>query len=237
MTRHLFFDLDRTLWDFERNSETTLRQLYEELGLHKLHGSFELFHHTYKEMNAQLWKDYGNGKITKEKLRTERFKVTFEKLNIQRAELIEKLSNGYIEISPRKTHLFPKTLQTLNELQRDGYRMHIITNGFKEVQFIKLEEARLRPYFDLILCSEEVGHNKPSRFIFEHALHKTGALASESVMIGDDYEVDIVGARNCGMHGILFDPENNKGHLEDQFRIRHLEELPEKLTWVLRSRL
>jgi len=237
MAKHLFFDLDRTLWDFERNSETALKQLYKELGLNELHGSFELFHNTYKETNAALWKDYGNGKISKEHLRSERFKVTFEKLNIQKSELIEKLSDGYIEISPKQTHLFPKALETLNDLKRDGYLMHIITNGFKEVQFIKLEEARLRPYFDLILCSEEVGHNKPSRFIFEHALHVTGALASESVMIGDDYEVDIVGARNCGMHGILFDPENTKGHLETEFRIRHLEELPEKLTWILRSRL
>ena len=237
MAKHLFFDLDRTLWDFERNSETALRQLYEELGLNEIHGSFELFHDTYKDTNAQLWKKYGNGEITKEILRTERFKATFEKLNIDKSELIERISQGYIDLSPRQTHLFPKTIETLNELKRDGYLMHIITNGFKEVQFIKLEEARLRPYFDLILCSEEVGHNKPSRFIFELALKETGANASESVMIGDDYEVDIVGARNCGMLGILFDPENKKGQLENEFRIQHISELPEKLTWVLRSRL
>jgi putative hydrolase of the HAD superfamily len=237
MAKHLFFDLDRTLWDFERNSETALRQLYLELGLNELHGSFELFHQTYKETNATLWKDYGAGKVSKEFLRTERFKNTFEKLDIQRFDYIEKISQGYIEISPRQTHLFPKTLETLNELKREGYQMHIITNGFKEVQFIKLEEARLRPFFDLVLCSEEVGYNKPSRFIFEHALKVTGAVATESVMIGDDYEVDIVGARNCGMHGILFDPENNKVHLEEEFRICHLRELTEKLTWILRSRL
>jgi putative hydrolase of the HAD superfamily len=237
MAKHLFFDLDRTLWDFERNSEAALRILYKELGLHEIHGSFELFHHTYKETNAQLWRKYGNGEISKELLRTERFKATFEKLDIKRSELIENISQGYIELSPRQTNLFPKTIETLNELKREGYSMHIITNGFKEVQFIKLEEARLQPYFDLVLCSEEVGHNKPSRFIFEHALKETGANAMESIMIGDDYEVDIVGARNCGMHGILFDPENSKAHLENEFRIQHLHELPEKLTWALRSRL
>lgn len=235
MARHLFFDLDRTLWDFEKNSETALRTLYNELGLHLIHSSFDHFHLTYIETNAQLWRSYGAGDITKEHLRTERFRQTFEKLNIEKHHLIETISQGYIDLSPKQTNLFPKTLETLAELQKEGYQMHIITNGFKEVQHIKLEEAKLRPYFDLVLCSEEVGHNKPSKKIFEFALNQTGADASKSVMIGDDYEVDIVGARSSGMHGILFDPSNTKSHLENEFRIQHLNELPEKLTWVLRT--
>jgi putative hydrolase of the HAD superfamily len=147
------------------------------------------------------------------------------------------MSDGYIDLSPKQTGLFPKTIETLHELKREGYSMHIITNGFKEVQFIKLEEARLRPFFDLVLCSEDLGHHKPSRLIFEYGLKLAGATARKSVMIGDDYEVDIVGARNCGMHGVLFDPKNTKSHLEHEYRIGQLNELPEKLTWILRSQL
>lgn len=237
MSKNIFFDLDRTLWDFEKNSEIALQNIYSNLKLHVTNVSFKRFHHTYKATNSELWKQYGSGKITKNFLRSERFRLTFEKLKIERPELIEKISNDYIELSPKQTCLFPGTIETLDELKYEGYNMHIITNGFKEVQFIKLEEAKLNRYFDLVLCSEEVGYNKPSRNIFNHALTHTGATAAESVMIGDDYEIDILGARNCGMHGVLFDPTNTKSHLEREHRICQLKELPEKLTWIFRSQL
>lgn len=233
--KHLFFDLDRTLWDFEKNSEIALRLLFEELGLHTLIPHFDSFHDNYKETNAHLWKEYGQGRIKKEELRSERFRRTLDNFKIKDERITEKLSSGYIELSPRQTALFPSALETLNELKSEGYQMHIITNGFKEVQFIKLEEARLKPYFDLILCSEEVGHNKPSKLIFEYALQTVSAKAENSVMIGDDYEVDVVGARNSGMHAILFDPENEKSKLENLHRIQHLNELPGLLPWVFRT--
>jgi putative hydrolase of the HAD superfamily len=112
--------------------------------------------------------------------------------------------------------------------------MHIITNGFKEVQYIKLENSGLDPYFDVILCSEEVGHNKPSLQIFQYALKKAGAKASDSVMIGDDFEVDIIGALNAGMQGILFDPDDRYSNYQDSMRIKQLNELTDLLPWVFR---
>lgn len=233
--KHLFFDLDRTLWDFDKNSEIALRLLFDELELQSHVPHFDIFHDIYKTTNAKLWKAYGQGLIKKEDLRSERFRNTLEYFNVVDENIIEKISSGYIELSPKQTALFPSALDTLKELKTEGYQLHIITNGFKEVQFTKLVEARLHSFFDLILCSEEVGHNKPSKLIFEHALNTVGALPLNSVMIGDDYEVDVVGARNCGMHAVLFDPKNEKEKLENQHRIKDLHELPSLLPWIFRT--
>ena len=234
-TKHLFFDLDRTLWDFERNSEIALLKLFEEFKLgDKIH-DFHDFHSKYKEHNSRLWKMYGNKQIDKEHLRDERFRVTFAEFNIHDPDLTSKFSDGYVEISPRQTALFPETIETLISLKRDEYNMHIITNGFKEVQYIKLGKSGLDGFFDIILCSEEVGHNKPSPFIFEHALKQAGAGKKDSVMIGDDLEVDVIGAINAGIQGILFDPHDHYTNLMDTPRIKQLDELKELLPWIFRN--
>lgn len=230
--KHLFFDLDRTLWDFEKNSEIALFKLFHELHLDEVIDSFELFHSNYKKNNAQLWKEYGAGKLSKENLRNDRFKITLEQFEINNPDLVSKISDGYVEISPQQTALFPHTHETLNYLEKEGYTMHIITNGFKEVQYIKLNKSGLDHYFDVIVCSEDVGQNKPSPAIFKHSLETAKAKAIDSVMIGDDYEVDVVGAQNYGMYGILFDPENAFKHFQDQHRIQSLMELPGLLPFV-----
>lgn len=230
--KHLFFDLDRTLWDFEKNSEIALFKLFHELRLDEAIDSFELFHSNYKKNNAQLWKEYGAGKLSKENLRNDRFKITLEQFEINNPDLVSKISDGYVEISPQQTALFPHTHETLNYLKKEGYTMHIITNGFKEVQYIKLNKSGLDHYFDVIVCSEDVGQNKPSPAIFKHSLETAKAKAIDSVMIGDDYEVDVVGAQNYGMYGILFDPENAFKHFQDQHRIQSLMELPGLLPFV-----
>lgn len=232
--KHLFFDLDRTLWDFEKNSEKALQHLYEESRLRDRIPSFQRFHQTYKNENALLWKKYGKGKIDKAYLRDARFSRTFLKFDIVDAALTSYFSEGYIELSPRQTCLFPNTHETLSDLQKEGYRLHIITNGFKEVQHIKLAESGLTNYFDLVLCSEEVGVNKPAPGIFAHALKSTGASPTDSVMIGDDFEVDILGAVQSGMHAIHFDPEEKRKRRADDWRIRDLSELPEMLPWLFK---
>lgn len=232
---HLFFDLDRTLWDFEKNSKKALQQLFIETKLHQQIESFERFHQTYTEINALLWKKYGKGQLTKDELRDERFKKTLLKFDVFDKELPEILGNGYIELSPYQTQLLPNTHETLTYLQKLGYQMHIITNGFKEVQHIKLSQCKLTDYFDLILCSEEIGANKPAPQIFQHALQSTGAKASESVMIGDDYEVDVLGALRSGLHGIHFDPSKKmKSHTKGEWRINDLNQLPEMLPWIFK---
>lgn len=236
-SKHLFFDLDHTLWDFEKNSEIALTQLYDDLQLHLKINSFKDFHKVYKRNNSILWQQYGKGKIKKEELREKRFKNTLKHFDLNDPILVEQLSQGYIDLSPQQTCLFPKTLETLEYLQKEGYNMHIITNGFKEVQFVKLNKSGLEKYFDVIVCYEDVGKNKPSREIFSHSMKRAGCTSDHSVMIGDDYEVDILGAMRSGMQGVLFDPKNHFRHYEKNFRIKHLGELPEILPWVFRKTL
>lgn len=234
-SKHLFFDLDRTLWDFEKNSEVALSKLFVDLQLDTKIDLFENFFKEYKENNASLWKLYGKGQLKKEDLRDERFRVTLEKFEITDSQLVKKLSDGYVELSPQQTALFPDAIETLDELQLNGYNMHIITNGFKEVQHIKLKNSKLENYFDIIVCSEDVGKNKPSPDIFHYSMQKANATSCDSVMIGDDYEIDVLGALNVGMKAILFDPDNTHNHTEDEHRIHKLNELPDILPWVLRT--
>lgn len=235
--KHLFFDLDRTLWDFERNSETALRQLFDELKLNQLIKSFEGFHQSYKTHNARLWNRYGKGKITKEELRSQRFRDTLQQYQIFNSDLVNQMSDGYIEISPKQTHVFPNTHQILDELKCEGYKMHIITNGFKEVQFTKLEMSKLASYFDFVLCSEEVGKSKPHPDVFNYAIKSTGADKKESVMIGDDLEVDVLGAIHAGMEGILFNPRKQYKIGAHDWEITDLNQLPATLFSIKNSRL
>jgi putative hydrolase of the HAD superfamily len=178
---------------------------------------------------------YGRKEIDKEHLRDERFRLAFADYGINDPELTSRFSDGYVEISPRQTALFPETIETLVSLKRDEYNMHIITNGFKEVQYIKLENSGLDGFFDVILCSEDVGHNKPSPLIFDYALKQAGATKKDSVMIGDDLEVDVIGANNAGIMGILFDPYDHYSNLTDTPRIKQLDELQELLPWIFRN--
>jgi putative hydrolase of the HAD superfamily len=232
--KHLFFDLDRTLWDFEKNSENALRQIFKETGTSNRIENFDKFLRIYKSENALLWKKYGKGKITKEYLRDARFSRTLMKFEIYDNDLSKELGQSYIDVSPYQTELLPNAIETLTYLQKLGYKMHIITNGFKEVQHIKLEKSKLTPFFDFILCSEEVGVNKPDPAIFAHALKNTGAIASHSVMIGDDYNVDVMGAVRSGLHGVHFDPQFKRKDKNGDWQIRDLEQLPAILPWILK---
>ena len=232
-SNHLFFDLDRTLWDFEKNSENALKELFHT----KLTGrieSFDRFHRTYKNENALLWKKYGKGKITKDYLRSARFMKTLVKFEIFDNDLVEEMSDGYVDLSPRQTAIFPNAHEALSYLKQLGYQLHIITNGFQEVQHIKLDNCNLSQYFDLILCSDEIGINKPAPEIFAHALAQTGAKAADSVMIGDDYDVDVMGALRHGLHAVHFDPENKRKDKTGDWRVSDLNQLPAMLPWIFK---
>jgi putative hydrolase of the HAD superfamily len=213
----VFFDLDRTLWDFERNSKSTLEEIYSTYKLDQHISHFNHFHQSYLRINSDLWQKYGKKKITKNELRDTRFLKTLHHHEIYDESLASKLSEAYISISPQKTSLFPNTIQTLQTLKERDYQLHIITNGFVEVQYIKLENSNLRPFFDVVVCSEEIGVNKPNKEIFSHALNLANANASESMMIGDDLKVDIIGANQLGIEAVLFDPE--KRHRSQAFQI------------------
>jgi putative hydrolase of the HAD superfamily len=223
---HIFFDLDRTLWDFERNSKSALVQLFHELKLDCIIESFESFHEVYRKINAEYWEDYTKGRVSKEKLRIGRFHDTLVSFGRDDIQLSTLMAEGYVKISPYQTHLFPGTKEVLQELSDRNYQLHIITNGFKEVQFIKLENSGLRPFFQDVLCSEEVGKNKPNPEIFHAALERTNAKNTNSLMIGDDFEADILGAERVGIRAVLFDPHDVYEARKEIERIKHFEELP-----------
>lgn len=224
--RQLFFDLDRTLWDFETNSRFALQYLYDDLKLGDTIDHFMHFHHTYIRINADLWNQYGNGKLTKEELRDNRFKKTLEHHGIHDNDLAKKMSDGYIELSPQQTALFPGAIEMLDELKAEDYRLHIITNGFKEVQHIKLSKSGISDYFDMVLCSEEIGVTKPHREIFQEAQRITECNTEHAIMIGDDFKADIIGALNAGWTAIHFDPEVKFKKERNVPRIRELAEIP-----------
>jgi putative hydrolase of the HAD superfamily len=205
--KHIFFDLDHTLWDFDRNSAETLTELFEERRLDDYIGTAEEFVTEYQKINATFWRQYREGNIEKTKLRYIRFMTTFEHFGMKKnQDFAEDFAAEYLQRCPLKKHVFPGTFETLDSLKKH-YPLHIITNGFKEVQAIKMSSSGLDKYFDIILCSEDVGVNKPHAKVFHKAFELAGAQNHNSVMIGDTIEADIVGAENVGMKAIFFNPD------------------------------
>ncbi|SFT55666.1 putative hydrolase of the HAD superfamily [Lishizhenia tianjinensis] len=227
--KHVFFDLDRTLWDFEKNSEVALFELHDNFELAKHAISPEDFVKKYRAINNNYWKRYRKGYCTKEELRVGRFKDSFTALgiNLLKEKHLNEAGDFYISRAPYQKELFPNTLEMLKTLKEWGIKKHIITNGFSEVQYIKLSNCGLIEYFDVIVCSDEFGQNKPHPSIFEHALKQAGAQAHESIMIGDDLHVDVLGAQAVGIEGVLFDPEEKFTQRNGILKISDLQELPD----------
>lgn len=225
--KHLFFDLDRTLWDFEANSIETIKEIFAKYSLIS-YCTFEDFYGIYQEINNSLWNDYREDKITKEDLSWQRFYLTNKHFGNVNEDLSKRMSCDYIEISPTKTLTLPNTIEALEYLYQK-YKLHIITNGFKEVQYNKIENCGLRKYFSSVFISEEVGCNKPNSDFFKFVILKTGANSGNSIVIGDDIEVDIKGASKVGIDTIWFNPNNEKGDFVSSFEIRDLAELKEIL--------
>jgi putative hydrolase of the HAD superfamily len=227
--KHLFFDLDHTIWDFDKNAEETLHELYHTYKLHDLGlHSADQFIETYTQNNHQLWADYHLGKITKQVLRETRFSKTFIDLGISPESIPHQFEDDYVNICPTKTNLFPKTHETLSYLN-NKYSMHVISNGFKESTEMKIHNNGLGIYFDNVIISEVVGINKPDKAIFEHALSLADAHVSESMMIGDSIEADIRGAQNFGMKAIYFNPEGKEAPEDVEHQIKCLSDLTQFL--------
>jgi len=225
----LFFDLDRTLWDFDRSALLAFKEIFEKYSLQKMGIiSVEEFLKVYNHHNEGLWKKYREGDITKEKLRGLRFHLTLKDFGIEDYELAESIGHDYITISPLIVSLFPNAIKILEYL-KPNYDIFLITNGFSEVQSTKLKVSELGNYFQVVITSEEAGYKKPDRRIFDFALDRTGAKPASSLMIGDDPEVDILGARNIGMDQVLFDPSKKYLQNGSTFYINNLIELKEFL--------
>ena len=202
--KHVFFDLDRTLWDFDAAAEVAFERIYEQYNLKSLGiPSAHEFHEVYHPLNEQLWVLYRADKITKEDLNRTRFLKPLEHYGIHDVALADHLSEDYVYWSPRIVRLVPGTMELLDYL-KPKYHLHLITNGFQEVQHTKLSGSGMEPYFETLTVSEEVGVKKPNPEIFLYALNKAHATAEESLMIGDEMTVDIDGARAAGIDTVFF---------------------------------
>ncbi|MBO3117261.1 YjjG family noncanonical pyrimidine nucleotidase [Winogradskyella sp. DF17] len=204
--KHIFFDLDHTLWDFDKNSRLTFERIFN---LHGLPVELNTFIQVYEPINLNYWKLYREERVSKADLRYGRLREAFDTINVKvEDEMINKLSVSYIDYLTTFNHLFEGTREVLNYLF-DKYELHIITNGFEEAQERKLQNAEIRQYFNTVTNSEMVGVKKPNPKIFNFALHQAKAEAEESIMIGDSLEADIEGANKVGIEGILFCSHNH----------------------------
>lgn len=196
---HVFFDLDHTLWDFDKNSGLTFEKIFK---LNNVNIEIDDFLRIYMPINLEYWRLYRDEKVTKEALRYNRLKKSFDKLNFEISDaLIDKLAIDYIDNLSSFNHLFEGTFEILDYL-KSKYQLHIITNGFDEVQMKKMKSSKIIHYFDAIVTSDSVGVKKPNPKVFNFALKKANATAENSVMIGDSLEADINGALNVGFKAI-----------------------------------
>jgi len=203
--KHIFFDLDHTLWDFDKNSGLTFDKIFK---LNNLSINLDEFLKIYEPINLQYWKLYRNEQIDKQTLRYARLNDTFNKLNIKvKSSLIHQLSKDYISYLSTFNYLFEGAIEILEYL-KPNYELHIITNGFKEVQQGKLNNSNIDHFFKTVTNSEMVGVKKPNPKIFKHALQMANAEKNESIMIGDNYEADVMGAINFGIQAICYNYHN-----------------------------
>ncbi|MFL5808910.1 MAG: YjjG family noncanonical pyrimidine nucleotidase [Flavisolibacter sp.] len=224
--KFLFFDLDHTIWDFDANARATLEQLHIDLklvdkGVH----DFELFHKNYLQHNEKLWARYRNGYIKQEELRLKRMWLTLLDFRITDEALARQLSELFLQLLPTRTILFPDTVEVLQYLADKGYEMHLITNGFENIQHSKLKSSGLSPFFKEVITSESSNSLKPQKEIYEYAMSKTGAVAENSIMIGDSIEVDIAGAMGVGMDQIHVNYNHQPQELKPTYTVSTLKEL------------
>lgn len=224
--KHLFFDLDHTLWDFDANAKIALTELYAFFDLDKK-GIFPFndFYLRYLHHNEILWDRYHKGFINSEELKWKRMWRTMLEFKIADEQLAREMSSRFLEILPVQKLLFPHCIEVLNYLENKGYQLHLITNGFEKIQWSKLNNSGLNKYFKHVITSEKSNSLKPKKEIFEYAINMAGATFTESIMLGDNLDADIFGAINAGMDSVFVNHVNATTDLQPTYIISHLREL------------
>jgi YjjG family noncanonical pyrimidine nucleotidase len=221
----VFFDLDHTLWDFEKNSALAFEIIFEK---HDIVLDFDKFIHFYVPTNLKYWEMYRKDEIDHHTMRYRRLRDSFDYLAYSIDEnKIQLLSDEYIYYLPKNNHLFEEAIPVLDYLS-SKYNLHIITNGFAEIQKNKLENSNITHYFKTITNSEMAGVKKPNPLIFEFALGLANTNKENSIMIGDCIEADVIGALNAGFDAIYFNESKTK-IFESIKQINHLIELKQYL--------
>lgn len=222
--RHIFFDLDRTLWDFDRNSSDALKDIIKEFGLEATIIDVKEFIRLYNKHNDALWDDYRNGTIKKYELRLKRFSLLFNHYGIGDPKFIEEISKFYLNAAPIKSSLVLHAKEILLYLY-PNYQLNIISNGFYDVQLTKIKNSGISPYIFKVFTSDRIGYSKPKAGIFEYAISSVNAKKKDCLMVGDDMLNDVQGAKNAGVDQVYFNPEKREISIQPTYEINDLLEL------------
>lgn len=224
--RHLFFDLDHTLWDFETNAKESLHDIFTSLSLQERGiPHFDPFFTRYSYHNHRLWDKYTRGEIKQDELRWKRMWLALLDFKIADETLSRRMAVDFLEVLPTKNNLFPHTVEILQYLTEKNYLLHLVTNGFEQVQHNKLKHANLSKFFKVVTTSEASNSLKPHKEIFLHALREAGAQTTESIMIGDNLDADIRGGMNAGLDTVFVNHLGVTTEMQPTFTVTHLQEL------------
>ncbi|WP_439582110.1 YjjG family noncanonical pyrimidine nucleotidase [Dyadobacter bucti] len=224
--KHLFFDLDHTLWDFEKNSSESLREIFHDLLLNQYGiSSLDAFVQSFLRINTELWNAFDSGKLHHTYIRENRFKMVFEELGVACPANHSEIGEIYLKTLPDKKHLLSGALDVLNYTRSAGYTLHIITNGFNEIQAKKIASSDIGHFFENVVTFETANAKKPDPKIYAYALKVANATPEESIMIGDNWIADIMGAKQFGIDTVYYNPAGLKFDESPTYDIQRLEEL------------
>ena len=225
--KYIFFDLDHTIWDYDKNAEETLLDLYSRHDLGKKGtASPAIFFKNFLEVNEELWSQYNLGKISKYVLRSQRFQKVFNRSGIENvdSEFVHQFGKDFLKECPQKEAVIDGAIEILDYLKAK-YPLFVITNGFEETQKEKLQSAKILQYFDRVITSENAGSKKPATRIFEYSMKACGTNVDESIFVGDNLQTDMKGARDFGMDHVFFNPNKIVADVKPTYEISHLQEL------------
>ena len=218
--KHIFFDLDNSLWDTDRNSKLTLQQMYKETEVEEKHKvGFSDFFNDYYHRNEELWILYRQNKVNKQDILDQRFRKTFERFGITDSSIYSYFDDHFLEKVVQNNNLVDNTVETLEYLKGKGYELHVVSNGFIQQTQRKVNGTQIKEYVTTVTSGEEINKRKPAKEVFELGLQKANAKAEESSFIGDDWEADAIGSEKAGMFPIFFDYKKEEKYKQNGFPI------------------